>query len=220
MLKKGLQNYCVCGTNRVRCDLDSQDNVQRRRPYFDKMTEHSASKIESASAIPACRLFRIVCCLEVLFVVLLAGALVLLSGCGGKNDTPEQQVRRFVAGAEEAAEKRDIGALKKLIADTYSDDRKRTKQDLVRVAAGYFLRNKNVHIFTHIGDLNFSEPGRAELMLFAAISGQPIPGADTLLDIHADLYRFDMTLIREDNEWFLLSVSWRPAKKVDFFSAD
>ena len=152
--------------------------------------------------------------------VLLAASISIVPGCGRKSDTPEQQVRRFVAQVEEAAEQRDTSAIKKLIADGYSDDRKQIKQDLVRVAAGYFLRNKNVHVFTYIGGIQFPDPNKAELQVFAAMSGQPIPGTESLLDIRADLYRFDMTLARSDKKWLLVRSAWRPAEIEDFFPAD
>ena len=144
-------------------------------------------------------------------------AVLLLSACGMGGNSPEEQVHHFIKIAREAAENRDTGAIKDLISDTYSDERERTKTDLVRVTAGYFLRHKSVHLFTHIGSLTFPGEESAELQLFVAMAGRPITAADMLLDIRADLYRFDMLLTREGKEWRLSSSAWRPATIEDFF---
>lgn len=140
-----------------------------------------------------------------------------LSACGKENNSPEAQARQFVKIAEQYAEERDTRAIKKLISDTYTDEKKRTKNDLVRVAAGYFLRHKTVHLFTHIESVTFSGNESAELQLYVAMAGRPITGADMLLDIRADLYRFDMILAKEGKEWQLSSAQWRQATKEDFF---
>ena len=149
-----------------------------------------------------------------------AAICVILHGCSGPNNTPEQQVHRFVSMAEEAAEQRDTSSIKKLIAETYSDGFKRTRRDLARVAAGYFLRNKNIHVFTYVDDIHFPSVDRAEVQVYAAMAGQPIPGAESLLDIRADLYRFDCVLARNNQEWLLTSSSWRPALIDDFFPSE
>lgn len=154
---------------------------------------------------------------SIFFFIVSSLFVVMLSACGNADNSPEDQVRQFVKIAEEYAEKRDARAIKKLISDVYTDEEKRTKNDLVRVAAGYFLRHKTVHLFTHIGSVTFPGKDSAELQLFVAMAGRPITGADMLLDIRADLYRFDMTLTKEGKEWQLSSAQWRQATKEDFF---
>ena len=139
-----------------------------------------------------------------------------IAACGN-GDSPEDQVRRYVQTGEEAAEARDLGAIKDLIAETYNDNRRRSKRDLVAITARYFLANKNIHIFTRIGELVFPEPDRAQVKLYVAMAGQNISDLDALLNMQADLYRFDLTLARIDQEWQLTSADWRPAGPDDFF---
>lgn len=143
-------------------------------------------------------------------------ACLFIAACG-TGDSPEDQVRNYVQTGEEAAEARDLSAIKDMIAETYSDDRRRSKRDLVAITARYFLTNKNIHIFTRIGKLEFPEPDRAQLSLFVAMAGQNISDLDALLNMQADLYRFDLTLSRIEKEWQLVEADWRPAGPDDFF---
>ncbi len=145
-------------------------------------------------------------------------ALGFLHGCGAENNSPEEEVGKFVAAGEKAAEERNLGAVKKLISEKYSDEKGREKIDIVRVAAGYFLRNKNIHLFSRMGSLEFPGTEKAELQVYVAMAGLPVESADMFLEARADLYRFDMVLTREDGEWVLSSVQWRPARKDDFLN--
>ncbi len=150
-------------------------------------------------------------------VLLLICITVIFSACSKEDNSPEQQIQRFVVAGEEAAEQRDLSSIKKLIADTYSDAGKRNKKDIVRVTAGYFLRHKNIHLFTRIGELTFPVEGKAQVQLFVAMAGSPVTDLETLMSLQADLYRFDMVLLRHDNEWLLTDVAWRQAITEDFF---
>ncbi|MCL7487445.1 MAG: hypothetical protein M8357_04630 [Desulfobulbaceae bacterium] len=141
---------------------------------------------------------------------------LILAACGG-GDTPEEQVRKFVAAGEEAVEARDIGDVKELISEKYSDDYGRTRRDLVALSARYILSNKNIHLLTRTGELSFPAEDRALLQLYVAMTGQNVSDLDSLLNIQADLYRFDLELVREDKEWKLVKGDWRPARGEDFF---
>ena len=140
---------------------------------------------------------------------------VSLAACS--SDTPEEQIKQYVAAGEEAVENRDVGDLRDLISEGYQDNLGRTRRDLVAIAARYILISKNIHILTRIDELRFPAEDRAEFQLFAAMAGQNISDLDALLNMQADLYRFDLEVHREEGEWKLVRSDWRPAKAVDFF---
>lgn len=150
---------------------------------------------------------------SIMVVVLLS---VLLASCGG-DVTPEEEVRSFVAAGEEAVETRDVGDLKNLISENYKDEHDRTRRDIVAVAARYLYANKNIHVLTRIDELTFPAPDNASLTIFAAMTGQNVSDLDALLNMQADLYRFDVELAREGKEWKLVRANWRPARGEDFF---
>lgn len=143
-------------------------------------------------------------------------ALLLLAACG-RSDSPEEQIRQYVAAAETAVEARDPGDLKELIAEQYQDDEGRTRRDIVAVAARYLYANKNIHVLTRIEDLRFPSPEQARLAVYAALTGQNVSDLDALLNMQADLYRFDLELIKTDGKWQLVRADWRPARGEDFF---
>ena len=72
------------------------------------------------------------CTTTVILVILL-----FVSACN-KGDSPEEQISRFVTAGEEAAEARDIGEIKNLISDKYSDENGRTKHEITAIGALYF----------------------------------------------------------------------------------
>lgn len=143
-------------------------------------------------------------------------ALFLLSACG-PGDSPEEQVRQYVATAEAAAETRNLGDLQELIAKQYQDDQGRTRGDIVAVAARYLYVNKNIHVLTRIEDVSFPAPEQARLAVYAALTGRNVSDLDALLNMQADLYRFDLELQRMDGAWQLVRADWRPARGEDFF---
>ncbi len=149
-------------------------------------------------------------------VTVILAALVLSCSCG-QEDSPEEQIRRYVRAGEDAAEGRDIRAVRKLISERYGDEQGRTRQDIVAITARYFFSSKNIHIFTRIGELTFPDRDRANLLLYVAMAGQNISDLDAFLNMQGDLYRFDLVLGLEDDEWKLFSAGWRRAGAEDFF---
>jgi len=148
---------------------------------------------------------------------LLALLLFILPAACGPGDSPEEQVRQYVAAAEAAAETRSLSDLKELIAEQYQDDQGQTRRDVVAIAARYLYANKNIHVLTRIEGLAFPAPEQARLTVYAALTGQNVSDLDALLNMQADLYRFDLELRRTDGEWQLIRADWRPAKGGDFF---
>lgn len=145
-----------------------------------------------------------------------------VSSCNTNTETPQQQIQQFVKNGKTIAESRDIMSLKELISEQYRDDHSATKngnkQALLRRVAGYFWRYKNIHIFTRINNLTFSNRNNAKLQLLVAMANLPVNSIDTLLNSSARFYQFDMTLIREKSDWKLLNTNWRTATSDDFFN--
>ena len=146
---------------------------------------------------------------------------LLLTACGGEEDTPESQVRRYLTEAEAVVEARKISAVRGLISERYSDRAKRTRRDLLRLIGGYFFRHKSIHLFTKVDHLQIREEGQAEVVLYVAMAGSPIEGIEQLPAIRADLHRFELELGQDEaGEWRLLSAGWRRATLEDFAPAE
>ena len=127
-------------------------------------------------------------------------------------------MRAYLAAAVTAVESRDALTVRDLIADDYADSQARDKRSLSGLAAGYFLRHKNIHLFKQIDDIQFPENDRAQVRMRVAMLGSPLKNAEALLDVRADIYQFDLSLAREDGDWLLKKASWQRGKVEDLFS--
>ncbi|HKQ30369.1 MAG TPA: hypothetical protein VJS66_03695 [Burkholderiales bacterium] len=144
-----------------------------------------------------------------------AMVLVLLSGCG-KKETPETQVRRTVSEAAAAAEKKDSATLRATVSDKYTDTQGRDKKTVEGILRAYFLRNASLHLFTRTSSVTFPEKEKALATVYVGMAAQPVPSAEALERLRADLYRFDLTFVREGDAWRVVGAEWRPAELGDF----
>ena len=133
-------------------------------------------------------------------------ALALLTACSD-GTSPEQQVRAVIQSMEVAAEQRDIGELMEHISANYRDAQGQDRAEASRYARGYFIANQSVHLLTRIQSLEFPAPDEARVKLQVGMAGRA--GEQGAGGLTADLYDFDLALIREGDEWKLSYADWR-----------
>lgn len=147
----------------------------------------------------------------------LVWVVLALAACSRDASSPETEIRALVAQAQTAAEERKVGDLRALIADDYTDahgyDRK-TVENLIRL---HVLRNQSIHLFMRIGAIAFPQPDRATVRVAVAMAGRPVASAGELVGVNADLYRFDLNLIRRGGAWRVQRAAWEPARLDDFW---
>ncbi|MDX2465316.1 MAG: hypothetical protein QNK31_12490 [Porticoccus sp.] len=131
-----------------------------------------------------------------------------LSGCGERL-SPEDQVRKYLTTVVAAVEARDVLAVREVVSDNYKDDASRTRQNLLRLVTGYFLRHKNIYLFSQVEEISFPEVGQSRVKILVAMAGSPMTGSEALLDFKADLYEFDLTLQQEGDVWHLTKARWQ-----------
>jgi len=135
-----------------------------------------------------------------------------LQGCSDE-DPAEQQVRHYIDSAILATESRDLGDFRALIDDNYRDAQGHDKKTLSRMAAGYFLRNRNIHLFSKINHIHFPNPEQAEVQLYLAMTGQAVSDLDSLFSLRAELYQFDIKLVKKDGDWLLNNARWQRVRQ-------
>jgi hypothetical protein len=155
--------------------------------------------------------------LHLLFVILT----VLLTACGDAT-TPEDRIRALIDNFEYTAEQGKALGFKDYIADNYQDADGTGKRDVLRMLAGYKLRNKSIHLLVHIAEVKVGpDQNSGSARVFVAMAASPLTGVDQFGALQADLYRFDIELRANDNDTFQVSsAKWAPAEKEDFFSSD
>jgi hypothetical protein len=135
----------------------------------------------------------------------LVAALALLGG-GSDDTSPEQQVRAVIDSMELAAEARDVGDLLEHLSVAYRSADGQDRAETSRYIRGYFVANQSIHLLTRIESLEFPAPDEARLKLQVGMAGKAGQGAANL---NADLYDFDVVLVREDGEWKVSYADWR-----------
>ncbi len=147
-----------------------------------------SKRVSSASSLALC---------------LIIGTLAIaLTGCS-EPSTPEAEVRALIATAEIAAEARDLGDIRPLIAETYKDRRGYKKRDIEQLLRLVFVTHQSVHLQIYVETIEFVQPDIANAVALVGMADT----AGALPDV--DLYQFDVRLTRNDDEWQLVEADWR-----------
>jgi len=142
--------------------------------------------------------------------------LILLQACSKTAKSPQDEIRGFIKSGVEAAEDRNLDALNDLIHDNYLDQKGYNKQRLGGLLRAYIVRHKNIYLFTRVAKIDLLAENEAVVRVYVAMAGSVISDIDTLAELRAQLYEFELQLIREDDDWLLHHASWRPAAIIDF----
>jgi len=132
-------------------------------------------------------------------------AALLLAACGPAG-TPEDEIRALIDRAEAAAEARDAGGLRALVADDYRDGDGRGAEDIRRYVQGYLIAHQSIHLITRIDAIEIRGAEVAHAIVAVGMLGRD---SDATWDLAADIYRFDIRFAREDGEWRVTRADWR-----------
>ena len=127
-----------------------------------------------------------------------------LASCGNPPTPPEEAVRAWVADGQQAAEEKDRRALVKMISPAYADARGNSRDEIENLFRLYFFRQNNIALLTRIESLRIIGNSAAEIELSVGIAGTN----DGVLGFSADAYRFEMELVRDGDDWLLISGRW------------
>jgi len=140
---------------------------------------------------------------------------LLLAACGEPPAAPEARLRALIEAAEQAAEDHEISLFRQVVADDYQDQRGLDRQTMLRMVQGALLRNRQIHLLTLVRDIDV-EQARARATVLVAMAGQPIESTEALLNVRADLMRFEVEFVPQGGDWLVSAVGWRRAEVKDF----
>jgi hypothetical protein len=141
---------------------------------------------------------------------------MLLTGCRGERVSPEDQVRALINSAATAAGQKNLGTLRDMISEKYTDDQGQNKRAVEGLLRLHFLRNETVHLYAHIQSVTLPQPDRAQATVLVAMAGVPIASAQELPALRADLHRFELDFVREGKTWRAQRAGWRRAELGEF----
>jgi hypothetical protein len=150
--------------------------------------------------------------------VALLAAISALAGaaCSSGPDSAEAQIRALLGEMEVAAEQKQLGRLKAVVSEQYTDEQGNDRQAVVGLLAYHFLRNQTVHLLSRVAAIELPEPGRATARVYVAMAGRPIPDVDALARLRANLYHFEFAFEDLGKSWQVTRAAWRPAEAGDF----
>lgn len=147
--------------------------------------------------------------------------LLMLVACSDEPASPEAraiEIRTVIANAQTAAEERNARHLRGLIAEDYIDAQGHDHQAIEGLIRLHIFRNQSIHVLTRIQTIEFPEPDRALVIVMAALAGRPVATIDELVGLNANLYRFDLEMIRRGkDDWLIRHAAWGQAPLVDFW---
>jgi hypothetical protein len=148
---------------------------------------------------------------KIIFAIILTSLLV---GCADEKSA-EELFKQTLTEMEESAQQRDIDALMDHVSPDYRDSAGRTREDIRKIAQIQFLRNRKLHIYKHVTQLDMVDETFAEVIVLVAIAGQPIESVDALNSLRAELMQFKVRF-QFDNRWLMQSAEWGRAGISDF----
>jgi hypothetical protein len=140
---------------------------------------------------------------------------LLIISCHKQTTSPEDEIRQFIASGIEYAEQRNSGDLKDMIRNNYSDQKGYDKKQLVSLMRIYFLRNKSIYLLYKIKDIKITGNQNATVQLYVAMAGKQVSDITLLSNYRASIYRFELQLIKPDDEWLLERARWARASAID-----
>lgn len=136
--------------------------------------------------------------------VAILACLVTLSACGGPGTGPEEQLREWLSRGEQAAEGKERRELISMISPAYADTQGNERKDIENLLTIYFFRQNSITLLTKVEDIRLIGDSAAEIELTVGMAGQN----DGVLGFSADAYRFELELVKESDDWLLISARW------------
>ncbi len=127
-----------------------------------------------------------------------------LTACGDPPTPPEEAIRAWVAEGQRLAEEKDRNGMMDLISPAYVDSRGNEQADIENMLRIYFLRQNSIQLLVNIGDIRIFGDDAAELDLTIGMAATN----DGTFGFSADAYSFEMELLRDGDDWLLVSAQW------------
>lgn len=142
--------------------------------------------------------------------------IIFLSACSDKPDNPKNQIKTVIDEVEIATEKRSVALFNEHVSIDYKDKHHSDNQRLKRSLFGYFYRNKNIHLFTRIRNIEIINQTQAKASVNVAMTGTQVDSAERLLMLKADIFRFNIDFVNIDDQWMITGADWRRIHVKEF----
>ena len=150
-------------------------------------------------------------------IKLLSVSLLLLTSCSQDANSPEEQIQSTISAMEAAVEQRSLDSVRELVSSEYKDEWNGSRRTALRSLMFYFQGHQSIHLLTRTSDIQITDDGkRASAIVYVGMAGKPVEESEVLIDMNADLYRFDVDLLADGDEWRVSSARWQRARPENF----
>lgn len=149
-------------------------------------------------------------------LVLLSPLLLLLAACAEPR-SDEQRVRDFLQRVETLAEEREHVELMNLIAGDYLDSRGNDKLKAAAILRGFYLRNREVHLYVRTGEIAFPSPGFATATVHVAMARRPMLNSEASSLPIANMHEVKLELVESGDAFKILRSEWQRGNAAGLF---
>lgn len=147
---------------------------------------------------------------------MIVSLVLLFTACSGPDESPGSRIRTLIEEGVEAGEDRSLDFFRDIIDEDYGDDHGNGKTEVLRILAGYYYRNRSIHLVSHIDEISIDVDGRARAVVIVGMAGSPVEGFEQLLALRADIYRLELDFKMEE-DIRLIWASWRRMEPESVF---
>lgn len=123
----------------------------------------------------------------------------------------------MVSAMEAAVEQRSLESVKELVDSEYSDEWNGSRRAALRALMFYFQGHQSIYLLTRISNIELNDDASAaSVTVYVGMAGDPVEKSQSLIDLKADLYRFDIKLVVDGNDWLVSSAKWERARLENF----
>jgi hypothetical protein len=154
---------------------------------------------------------------QYIFTTLFVTLFINLMSCSDNPQlTKEQLLRQSIAQLEARFEERKLGRIIEYVSENYHDESGRGLKDIKRAIQLQLMRHKTLYVFSTINTINWIDDNNADVQITAAMAGKPIKSASLLTSIRADMIKFNVHFVLEDEIYKVQSATWTWADSSDF----
>ena len=92
-----------------------------------------------------------------ILIIIFVMTTLFMAACSGEKLTKEDEIRQYIEKGVEQAEARSVSGVADMVHENYSDSKGMIKAQIRSMLRLYFLRHKNINLFTRIG-VSIKEP--------------------------------------------------------------
>ena len=149
-------------------------------------------------------------------LIFIVCTLLLVSCSSEKELTKDQLLFQSIAEIESRFEKRNLGLIVEYVSESYKDESGRTLKDIKRSIQIQLMRHKSLYVFSSIGDVQWIDDNNAKVEIAAAMGGKPMESASILTSVRADMIKFNVDFVLEDEVYKVKAATWTWAVPSDF----